>query len=47
MEHLNDRTNTRVGTPEYMSPEMVMEKEYTRSIDFWAIGILLYEMTST
>jgi serine/threonine protein kinase len=47
MKTLNDRTLTKVGTPEYMAPEIVMGKEYSRSIDLWAIGILLYEMTTT
>eukprot|EP00181_Compsopogon_caeruleus_P005448 CAMPEP_0184682490 /NCGR_PEP_ID=MMETSP0312-20130426/7407_1 /TAXON_ID=31354 /ORGANISM="Compsopogon coeruleus, Strain SAG 36.94" /LENGTH=593 /DNA_ID=CAMNT_0027134185 /DNA_START=212 /DNA_END=1993 /DNA_ORIENTATION=- len=32
------------GTREYVSPEMLAGSEYGRSIDYWACGILLYEM---
>ena len=32
------------GTPEYMSPEMILRKEITPASDWWAFGILLYEM---
>ena len=35
---------TFCGTYEYMAPEMVFEKEYNCSIDFWALGVLLYEL---
>jgi len=32
------------GSPEYMSPEMILKLKYNRMIDFYAIGALLYEM---
>ena len=32
------------GSPEYMPPEMILHEKYTRMIDFYAIGALLYEM---
>lgn len=32
------------GSPEYMPPEMIQKQSYTRMIDFYAIGALLYEM---
>lgn len=32
------------GTPEYMAPEMLLKVGHNRSIDYYSIGILLYEM---
>ncbi|XP_041441384.1 serine/threonine-protein kinase N2-like [Xenopus laevis] len=39
-----DRTNTMVGSPAYMAPEVVMEEEYSRAVDWWALGVIVYEM---
>ena len=36
--------DTFCGTTEYMSPELVNHKEYSKEIDVWSLGILLYEM---
>jgi len=41
---LGQRTRSVVGTPEYLSPEVVKEEEYGHSVDWWALGILVYEM---
>ena len=38
------RTNSGVGTPEYMAPEIVRNQSYTFTADWWSYGILLYEM---
>jgi serine/threonine protein kinase len=35
---------TFCGTTEYMSPELVNHTEYSKEIDVWSLGILLYEM---
>ncbi|KAG7387523.1 hypothetical protein PHYPSEUDO_014045 [Phytophthora pseudosyringae] len=37
---------TNVGTPYYMSPEMVNEMTYDDRSDIWALGCLLYEMAT-
>ena len=40
----NDYTYSMCGNPEYYSPEMINKQAYNISSDFWALGILLYEM---
>jgi serine/threonine protein kinase len=37
-------TNTLngLGTPAYMSPEMIVQKPSTPKVDMWALGIILY-----
>jgi serine/threonine protein kinase len=40
----NDYTYSMCGNPEYYSPEMINKQGYNISADFWALGILLYEM---
>lgn len=32
------------GTPEYIAPELLESQGYTKTVDWWTLGVLLYEM---
>jgi serum/glucocorticoid-regulated kinase 2 len=40
----NDSTNTFCGTLVYRAPELLLAQGYTKTVDWWTLGLLLYEM---
>lgn len=42
----NDFRNTYCGTPDYLSPEMILGTGHDEKLDIWTLGVLMYEMVT-
>lgn len=44
LSHTVQKAKTMVGTPYYLSPEIVQSKPYNSKTDIWSLGVMLYEL---
>lgn len=40
----NEKATEYAGTPAYIAPELLKGEEYTFTADWWAVGVLMYQM---
>lgn len=40
------KTSTVIGTPYFIAPEMIQQREYDFRVDIWSLGVILYNMVT-